>query len=416
MKGNHHNDSYSSHTSGRNGASSRRTTADSRHGPIGEDEESKWIHRDKLAQIESQELQAAGFILPKPRSHSRVSRRDNRHHSDQSSLHQKADGPTSESNGPARSRTNSVAADQPDADADPETPSWDLRLPDEIAEEGDLGFCVASGLSKGGTRIPVAKLSPAPIPMDYLERPTPVSRKNTSDGASADVDAITYPKPRSRSASSKQADASTPAAPTAKRSATDISPKKPTGARKPSSRAVSAGQRPKTRSGPKDTSRPSTRSGELAAGSTKQPEGDPPWLLSSYRPDPRLPPDQQLLPTVARRLQQEKWEKEGKFGNVLDKEFRPLNDEGFAQPPDKAEQPEEKPEEKPDAREWPLSEESRGTPRPPSVYSTMPKVQEGPANPPPVPMGPDQARPAEAVVRVPEEKEGKAGCACCVVM
>ena len=27
-------------------------------------------------------------------------------------------------------------------------------------------------------------------------------------------------------------------------------------------------------------------------------EGDPPWMVSAYTPDPRLPPDQQLLPTA----------------------------------------------------------------------------------------------------------------------
>ena len=57
-------------------------------------------------------------------------------------------------------------------------------------------------------------------------------------------------------------------------------------------------------------------------------------MISAYKPDPRLPPDQQLLPTVAKRLQQEKWEQEGKFGNIYDKEFRPLNEEGFLKPPE----------------------------------------------------------------------------------
>ncbi|BFZ55706.1 hypothetical protein PYCC9005_002747 [Savitreella phatthalungensis] len=37
--------------------------------------------------------------------------------------------------------------------------------------------------------------------------------------------------------------------------------------------------------------------------------GPPPWL-SKFAPDPRLPPDQQLLPTVARELARERWAKE----------------------------------------------------------------------------------------------------------
>lgn len=441
VNGNLHSDSISEHApASRNGTTGRRATTDSKPGHIDGmyDENSKWIHRDKLAQIESEELQAAGFILPKPRSHSRV-RRDTRQ-SDQSSIHQKAgDGPASESHAPSRSRKNSNATDRNVADVD--APSWDLRLPDEIAEEDSAGFCVANGLTKGGTRIPVAKLSPAPIPLDYLERPTPVSRKNTSDGISLlDVDSITYQKPRSRSASMKQQEGSAPAAPAGKRSATDASSRKPTasapGSRKPSSRVTSAGQRPKTRSGPNKDSisssngtRPSTRSGELNLGSSssKQPEGDPPWMLSAYKPDPRLPPDQQLLPTVARRLQQEKWEKEGKFGNVLDKEFRPLTDDGFRQPPEKREgEPEPK---SPDANaaqsdQWPLSEQvPRSITPKPNSYSTMPRIQDKPPQtsplPSPRPNSMQQQPMSPAAARVPEQQEAEKqskGCGCCVVM
>lgn len=441
VNGSHQSDSISERVpASRNGATGRRATTDSKPGHIDGmyDENSKWIHRDKLAQIESEELQAAGFILPKPRSHSRV-RKDARQ-SDQSSIHQKAgDGAASE-HAPARSRKNSAATDRNVGDA--ETPAWDLRLPDEIAEEDSAGFCVANGLSKGGTRIPVAKLSPAPIPLDYLERPTPVSRKNTSDGISLlDVDSISYQKPRSRSASMKQQDGAPTAAPAGKRTATDASPRKPTtsapGSRKPSSRVTSASQRPKTRSGANKDSisssngtRPSTRSGELNLGSSssKQPEGEPPWMLSAYKPDPRLPPDQQLLPTVARRLQQEKWEKEGKFGNVLDKEFRPLTDDGFGQPPEKREgEPEPKSPDTDAAQpdQWPLSEQvQRSTTPKPNSYSTMPRIQDKPPQGSPLsspmrhsmqqqqPMSPGAARPEQQEA----EKQGKGGCGCCVVM
>ncbi len=41
----------------------------------GIDDNSKWIHRDKLARIESEELQAAGIFLPKPRDRDRDSAR-----------------------------------------------------------------------------------------------------------------------------------------------------------------------------------------------------------------------------------------------------------------------------------------------------------------------------------------------------
>jgi hypothetical protein len=58
-------------------------------------------------------------------------------------------------------------------------------------------------------------------------------------------------------------------------------------------------------------------------------EGDPPWIASMYKPDPRLPPDQQMLPTHAKRLAQEQWEKEGKTGTIYDRDFRLLNAECF---------------------------------------------------------------------------------------
>jgi len=76
-----------------------------------------------------------------------------------------------------------------------------------------------------------------------------------------------------------------------------------------------------------------------------------------YKPDPRLPPDQQVIPTHAKRMQQEQWEKEGKFGNVYDTSFRPLNQEEFrprpnsvSPPPDAPSENEEpKPEAEPEA-------------------------------------------------------------------
>lgn len=62
-------------------------------------------------------------------------------------------------------------------------------------------------------------------------------------------------------------------------------------------------------------------------------EGEAPWIASMYKPDPRLPPDQQMLPTHAKRMAQEQWEKEGKVGTVYDRDFRPLNVQGFPEQP-----------------------------------------------------------------------------------
>ncbi|KAI0490983.1 hypothetical protein F4859DRAFT_501089 [Xylaria cf. heliscus] len=380
-----------------------------------DDESSKWIHRDKLAKIESEELQAAGIVLPKPRTQSK-SRRDRSH------SRRRGTTDSSEQQYLPVSRKNSDLNDDRTPDSEPM--NWDLRRPEEIAE--DPGEYWVSNDSGNGTRIPVAKISPAPIPPDYIDRNAPVQRKTSFPHFDEEV-SIAYPKTRSRSSSIANVLEDPLKTQPGKRAATDGSPTKKnatTASRKTSAPAKSTTQgRPKTRSGAprsNSTTRPSTRSGDI---SPRAPEGDPPWMISAYQPDPRLPPDQQLLPTVAKRLQQEKWEQEGAFGSVYDKEFRPLNKDTFKKPPE-MEKPQE-PEEPQD--EWPLKPDARvPTPSRPgtSSYSTMPKIQDTPAMSPlgsPRPVQQVQTQ-TTAAVKVPdppeqpEEKSEQGGCGCCVVM
>ncbi|RYP52585.1 hypothetical protein DL769_010641 [Monosporascus sp. CRB-8-3] len=406
-----------------------------------DDENSKWIHRDKLAKIENEELQAAGIILPKPRSHSRP-RRDRSQ--EKTNGHRRvADG--SEQQTFARSRKNSAHSEKA-LDSEAPASTWDLRLPEEIAEDPQERQYYAPNGSGKGSRIPVPKLSPAPISSagrDHLERGIPVSRKasgNLLDHESS----IPVPQSRSRSGSANALEEPERVQP-AKRSTTDISPKKSTTntTRKTAPKDKQPAQsRPKTRSGSKTRStsstRPLTRSGELSP--TRAPEGDPPWMVSAYKPDPRLPPDQQLLPTVAKRLQQEKWEQEGKFGNIYDKEFRPLNEEGFLKAPEAEKSNDgqdggdggdgdndDNGEERQD--EWPLRADAKS----PSLsrpgtgsYSTMPKIQDKPnVSPLPSPRLPQQQTQTQIkttqTIRVPEppeeqQEKSKGGCGCCIIM
>ncbi|KAI3325180.1 hypothetical protein HD806DRAFT_468397 [Xylariaceae sp. AK1471] len=391
-----------------------------------DDENSKWIHRDKLAKIESEELQAAGIILPKPSSRAQSrSRRDRSQ--DKANSRRRGTTDSADQQFLPSSRKNSDLTHEKTPDL--EVPSWDFRLPEEIAE--DPGEYWVSNDSGKGTRIPVAKLSPVPIPVDYIDRNAPVQRKSSFPFLDEEA-SIAFPKTRSRSNSSANAlDDSPPKAQVGKRSVTEGSPKKSntTAPRKTSAPTKPTTQgRPKTRSGPtprsNSTTRPSTRSGDI---SPRAPEGDPPWMISAYQPDPRLPPEQQLLPTVAKRLQQEKWEQEGTFGSVYDKEFRPLNKDTFAKPPEL-----EKPQDIEDRQdEWPLKPDARvPTPSRPgtSSYSTMPKIQDTPAiSPLGSPRSPamQQLQPQiDAAVRIPEppeqeqpdEKSEKSGCGCCLVM
>ncbi|KAH7309594.1 hypothetical protein B0I35DRAFT_412496 [Stachybotrys elegans] len=385
---------------------------------------SKWIHRDKLARIESEELQAAGIFLPKTRAPSKQRRdRDRDRDRSQSRLRR---GTDASEQSHSRSRKNSLAVEQRNTESSSQ--NWDLRTPEEIAEEEAEAYFSNNGL-KGGSRIPVAKTSPAPIPVDYLERAAPAARKTSESPEDGTILYTTKTRSRSASASARDAD-STHLAVGTKPAGPDASPRKNANSRKSSGPKPAQG-RPKTRSG-RDSSansgtRPSTRSGELSG--TKPMEGDPPWIVSAYKPDPRLPPDQQLLPTVAKRLQQEKWEKEGKFGDVYDRDFRPLNDNAFLKPPEGEDKPATGTEGQQD--EWPLrQQDAPKSPRAPGSYSTMPKISDKTAQSP-VPSPRMQATPQMQKVpthsTIPpapaaqentvEEKESKdGGCGCCVVM
>ncbi|CCE27167.1 hypothetical protein E4U22_004041 [Claviceps purpurea] len=378
-------------------------------------EDSKWIHRDKLAKIESEELQAAGFFVPRVRA---------------SSKQRRVRGQRSIDSVRSRHRHDSVSVDHHNEEVI--TPAWDLRTPEEIAEEEEKAYFASHSL-RGGTRIPVARISPAPIPQDFLERNSPSARRIDS----TDGDTIAYTKTRSRSASTstKELDATFASnRVVAKRSVTDTSPKKMS-ARKTSTASKTGGTtvRSKSRSGlGRDGSRPITRSGDSFAASY-QPEGEPPWVFDSYKPDPRLPPDQQLLPTVAKRLRQEQWEKEGKFGNAYDRDFRPLNDHAFRQ----AEAREGRAHHDDDGNDqaqtgdWPLKTGAAKSPKQTS-YSTMPKISDRPpvgsmtpmtpmTSPktsfqPPAPSTTPQADDVAPAAEAEPKVETKHGCGCCTIM
>lgn len=418
-------------------------------------ESSRWIHRDKLERMEHQEMERLGIRIPNSRSGSRANGRS-RSRDNHNSSHNRNEQPSLQS----RRRAGDVAGE------DEEERNWDLRLPEE-RELQDPYFEQAAG-PKSASRIPVSKKSPMPIPNDVIGRDTPMQYGKTANG-SANEDSISYPKSRGRSASVKvlgDSNASTipapiPRAVPGKRAATDTSPTKKPGPRKtsqPANRTTANQHRTKPRSGSNGT-RPVTRSGDFGSGSvSKRPEGDPPWLATMYKPDPRLPPDQQLLPTHAKRLQQEQWEKEGKFGTMYDTQFRPLSDEfgerqpfPAAPPSSDVEAEEEKPEiQSGDQQElpagWPLP--SPASPKSPSLstgpksptlstgrpgtaggggsYSTMPKIA-SPVKPYASPLpSPLPTQNPMNTMRVPElpieekepeekKKKKEAGC-CCIVM
>ncbi|OLN96819.1 hypothetical protein CCHL11_02458 [Colletotrichum chlorophyti] len=433
------------------GVGDRPSTNEPTAEPV-EDENSKWIHRDKLARIESQELQAAGIILPRVRASSRP-RRGRSQEKINGSFKRTTSIPPDEEIVPPRSRKSSISPENrvlenmPDLDVH----DWDLRRPEEIAAaDGDEGYWTSIGEKKGVSKIPVAKASPAPIPESYIERNAPSGRRRSGG---SELETIAYPKPRPRSGSTNTLGSTSMLQP-AKRSATDLSPRKGSGSTSASNRKASTQAKPagraKTRSGKDSTSsisgfqRSASRSNDLSIN-VKKPEGDPPWMVGTYRPDPRLPPEQQLLPTVAKRLQQEQWEREGKYGSIYDKDFRPLTADGLLRPPE-AGSSTTPPDDEQQQDEWPLKGDAPKSPTAQSPtsssikqstsYSTMPKISDKPQTSPlPSPRSPmvpniqpEQPPQTQTVIRVPEtpsaaanmsmggEKKKSGGCGCCIVM
>jgi len=170
-----------------------------------------------------------------------------------------------------------------------------------------------------------------------------------------------------------------------------------------------------------------------------------------YKPDPRLPPDQQMLPTHAKRLAQEQWEKEGKTGTVYDRDFRLLNTEQFPENPrlsmvENFETTGNASSSKRDTTEgdaikttvlttkWPLTgskglESPRsasslrpgtsGTDRANGGYKTMPTISPKPQSPA---VATPPATAQQTAIRLPEppqedeKKQSKGCCGACVVM
>lgn len=290
---------------------------------------------------------------------------------------------------------------------------WDLRRPEEIAaDEAAANFYGNPALRKSSSRIPISTASPAPIlsgrnsrgpATDDYEEYEAFRGRRASEPAN-DGDFFTSSpgsRPGSRGFSTTQ---NTPAKKTPAKAtgSTNRKTSAPPNNRKAStarSRAVSGNnaQRPVTRSG---ESRPTT--------AVNRPEGDPPWLATMYKPDPRLPPDQQMLPTLAKKMQQEQWEKEGRTPTTYDRDFAPLavHPNDIPPVPPKADESlhiEEPPR--------PLKSPEPPRPNTSTGYSTMPKVQDTPSlgltpnpnwNPPVV----------SAQEKPPKEK----GCGCCIVM
>ncbi|KAE9965188.1 hypothetical protein BLS_007799 [Venturia inaequalis] len=420
-----------------------------------EDDERNWIHRDKLAVIESKELEEAGFVGRVSRSASRTAGPVSA--SRQQSVQEPAPEPWNTEVSPKaelkKQRTVSPVPVEEQETATDGATEWDLRTPEEIAADQGQYFVQPLPARPNGSRLPLPKNSPVPVPATIVERDSPLTRSRNSSSAYGTPE-IGQLRPRSRSVGSQVLlDDDPPHTPTLQKSSvnsdSDRSPPKgtaptkanPTSAKRRSSgqpRVVSSTTKARNSSQASRDSpqkRPGTSSGIPRPSTGHQPEGDPPWMASMYKPDPRLPPDQQILPTHAKRLAQEQWEKEGKTGTVYDREFRLLNTEEIRQPEEKPMPELRQPAETKttELSAWPLNgEPSLGSPRSMNSsgrpdtggtehggYRTMPNIAPTPR--PTTPITPEpKSVPAPAPIRLqqpPEDLKEKKGCgACCIVM
>ena len=436
-----------------------------KHGSQEGPDSSRWIHRDKLTMIEIQEYRDRGMEVP-PELLNRAGMNGGDYHklhSPSASLPQNGDSiyiskhrrtpslPKSHSRSHSQSQTFEPEA--LDEDSSSVFIPADPRSPEEIEadpfEEGPNSPMDGNRLRSASSRIPVSKSSPLPVGQGHRERDIPLQRQR-GPSETWNTDAIRYDnsaRARSQSVGSQvlldDGDSSLPASPIQSSPSKPRSPSKTLplngkGSSTPGTRKTSTALRnvsgTKATTAPSRNSpaqRPTTRDGRPTTA-VNRPEGDPPWLATTYQPDPRLPPDQQIIPTHAKRMMQEQWEKEGKPAGAFDTQFAPLSIQ-TATPPKSSESNKENAHAGPSGngegsvpeRSWPLKQQNAGSPEPKEVhagYKTMPKVQTTPqlnSLPSPKLQRPEQGFQHQMEMGVPEQeqkKEKEGGCGCCVIM
>jgi hypothetical protein len=457
-------DYYKSHVNnkkgpaGAKGRSTKRPSVGAKSDPKAntlEQDENNWIHRDKLKEIEIREMEAAGFRVGRAsrstsRSQSRNHRSRDRRGSEAAELYQ---------NGDERSEARRVVSPIPAEDEDAEKEYY-ARSPTAYQEFAPDSNPSSSRNTHNGrpstSRIPLPKTSGIPVPAAMAERDAPLPRSRAgSENWGADAIATNGARVRSGSIASQfllddHEDDTRTTPPYGHRrtvSSTNGSPpkspqKSPMKAKMPGKPAPASGARktsakvqPKNRqpSGTTPPKRPGTSGGGTSRPTTShRPEGEAPWLATMYKPDPRLPPDQQIIPTHAKRMQREQWENEGRVASMYDKDFQMLNTDEF-QDKRLSQISQLQPSALEKAQEngtWPLPSPEKEQPPSPEkldtrneqggAYKLTPTIPQSPRVPSPKlapPIAPATTSPPKTT-RLPEpveEEKEKKGC-CCIVM
>ncbi|PSN68011.1 hypothetical protein BS50DRAFT_491676 [Corynespora cassiicola Philippines] len=408
-----------------------------------ERDENNWIHRDKLKEIESRELEEFGFKV------GRASRSNSRSHSaSRASRNRTNSGSTDRAhNGeldPRRLVSPAPAEEVLEVDEEQDHQNWDLRTSEEIAAERERIAQRNIPVARPGTsRIPIAKISPVPVPHTVVDRDAPLPRSRTNSASWSGDLASMGARVRSGSVSSQVmlddpefavqddqrspqqtsfSNRTSPTFNTSPQKAKTPGKSNPTsGARKASQPKLQPKQRNASSTSP--IKRPGTGGGSLSRpGTSHRPEGEAPWIASMYKPDPRLPPDQQIIPTHAKRMRQEQWENEGKTGSLYDKDFRLLNTDQFKDKRASQISPIDIEKAQEDGT-WPLPSPTKGersdmVAKSPTneqgAYKLTPTIPQSPRVPSPRPREPSP-KPAKTT-RLPEppaEQEKEKGCCGC---
>jgi hypothetical protein len=304
-----------------------------------EADQSKWIHRDKLKEIEIREMEEAGFRV------GRTSRSNSR---SQSATRRRTNSELAEGRQSGDDRYERRPVSTIPAEDEEQYHAWSPANSDEAAPEMQPPSSRTNHTVRPSTsRIPLPKTSGIPVPSTLADRDAPLPRSRTgSANWSGDI-AAAGARVRSGSIGSqvllddytdeKQHGHRRNNSSSASASSMKQPLKSPMKAKAPGKPAAAAGSRKtsttsrntaKSRQASGTNRRPGTSGNTVSRPTTgHRPEGEAPWIATMYKPDPRLPPDQQIIPTHAKRMQQEQWETEGRVGSMYDTDFRLLNTE-----------------------------------------------------------------------------------------
>lgn len=442
-------------------------------------ERSAWIHRDKLARIESQEMAAAGYGLSRStqrrqsrsegRSVSRSASRNAGSRAHSTDRHANQIAHADEATTPKMPAFEEYASEG--ASQGQDSDDYEERL----REEPRMDRMYSRSLPRSAvSRIPVARASPAPLSQNVVERDSPLPRSTQGNSSmSSRMDSSASSRTRSRSLGNPAmmvdpAGSTRSAIPTRPRPRSSHLQESPNVTSSPSlsnkAQSLNSNNRAKAmnkaatnsvgrKTVPRTTSktRNPTNSNSSpvrrpTSGSTRsrptslhnRPEGEAPWIAHMYKPDPRLPPDQQMLPTHAKRTMQGQPDSQEETDKSFPKDFDLLSDEELAKmgafpSPESIRRAEAEAHKQQGANTlqspWPLTsrtsdarsqaESSQG--RSPS-YKITPTIAP-PIAPPKLPATksetPRQTNPAVQRMPAPDEKEDgkkKKKLACCVVM